>query len=299
MKPVLVIERRERDARHLEKFVVQAGFDCVTVSLEERGLTVSSNPVPIPPDDRRCSLILVGGLPAEMEFESYLRVLEKRFPQVPVVAVTEPYGISTKDALHAGVAGCVPHDNLASDLAWTLQRIHASRPADHSAEDSAAGPGEAICHTLNNDPLLLPLVVAQVRQRLERWPFADPIEVLRVMVALNESLDNALYHGNLELSSELRQGDGRAWRDESQRRRTVAPYCDRKIRFQAVFGGRSARFTIRDEGPGFDPFRRVDCTESQNRECCSGRGLLLMQLYVDEVHFNPAGNEVTLVKHRP
>ena len=33
-------------------------------------------------------------------------------------------------------------------------------------------------------------------------------------------------------------------------------------------------------------------------ERVGGRGLVLMRHFMDEVTFNPAGNEVTLVKHR-
>ena len=290
MESVLIIERSEHDARHLQQFVVQAGFECMPVS---NGCVAES------PDNRKCSLILTSGSPVAADFGPFVRSLGERFPRVPVVMVTGPNGISTRDALQSGVTGCVPHCSLASDLAWTLQTILVSGPLAGSGVDTRGGVAEAICHTIDNSPELLPLVIDQIRQRLERWPFPDPMEVVRVMVALSESLDNALYHGNLELNSELRQGDGRAWRDECQRRQSTAPYCDRKIRLQAVFGDQSAEFIIRDEGPGFDPLSQVDCTQSQHKERCSGRGLLLMRMYMDDVRFNPVGNQVTLVKHHP
>ena len=60
-----------------------------------------------------------------------------------------------------------------------------------------------------------------------------------------------------------------------------------------------ARFTIRDEGPGFDPAMLSNPTQAENLERCSGRGLLLMRMFMDEVTFNSIGNEVTLVKRRP
>ena len=60
-----------------------------------------------------------------------------------------------------------------------------------------------------------------------------------------------------------------------------------------------ARFTIRDEGSGFDTSLPRNPTLPDNIERYSGRGLLLMRMFMDEVLFNAAGNEVTLVKYRP
>ena len=57
------------------------------------------------------------------------------------------------------------------------------------------------------------------------------------------------------------------------------------------------RFVIRDEGPGFDPNSLPDATDPARPAPC-GRGLLLMRTFMDEVHFNEKGNEVTLVKRR-
>jgi anti-sigma regulatory factor (Ser/Thr protein kinase) len=282
MEPVLVVESSECDARDVHHGVAQAGFVSRSASTidDVRQFRAQDH-----------SAILIGNLPPGFEFQSLKSLLQEWYPQIPVVTITDVPGISPKDALQAEVAGCLPKGSVAIDLGWTLQTILAQTP---SKPDNAAWG-----FTIDNQPELLPLIVAQVRKQMDQWSFEDPIEPVRVIVALSEALDNALYHGNLELSSELRQGDGRAWREESQRRRLSPPYCDRRIRFQGVFTDQLAQFTIRDEGPGFDPSCQGDCTESQNLERCSGRGLLLMQMYLDQVTFNRAGNEVTLVKNRP
>ncbi len=59
-----------------------------------------------------------------------------------------------------------------------------------------------------------------------------------------------------------------------------------------------ARITIRDQGPGFDLAKLVDPHDSTNLEKVSGRGVMLMFMFLDEVQYNDAGNEVTLVHHR-
>ena len=57
----------------------------------------------------------------------------------------------------------------------------------------------------------------------------------------------------------------------------------------------SGTFFVRDEGPGFDPNKLPDPTDPANLEKVSGRGLLLMKTFMDEVTFNATGNQVTMV----
>jgi anti-sigma regulatory factor (Ser/Thr protein kinase) len=58
-----------------------------------------------------------------------------------------------------------------------------------------------------------------------------------------------------------------------------------------------AEFVIRDEGPGFAPDKLPDPTDTSNLERSSGRGVLLMRAFMDEVSFNAQGNEVTMRKN--
>ena len=53
---------------------------------------------------------------------------------------------------------------------------------------------------------------------------------------------------------------------------------------------------IEDEGSGFNPASLPDPTSECNIEHTSGRGLLLMRAFMNNVVFNPSGNAVTLTK---
>ena len=55
-------------------------------------------------------------------------------------------------------------------------------------------------------------------------------------------------------------------------------------------------YVIRDEGPGFDPSTLPDPRDPSNLERTAGRGLLLIRTFMDEVTFNKAGNQITMVK---
>jgi anti-sigma regulatory factor (Ser/Thr protein kinase) len=59
-----------------------------------------------------------------------------------------------------------------------------------------------------------------------------------------------------------------------------------------------AVFVVRDEGPGFDPTSLPDPTDPINLERVSGRGLLLIQTFMDHVEHNETGNQITMIKRR-
>ena len=75
-----------------------------------------------------------------------------------------------------------------------------------------------------------------------------------------------------------------------------SPYCDRRIKVEASFGTDWMRVSVHDEGPGFDPTSLPDPTDPANLERVSGRGLLLIQTFMDKVEFNEQGNRITLFK---
>jgi anti-sigma regulatory factor (Ser/Thr protein kinase) len=285
MRPVLVVEQAAADVANVPLHVRRSGYQCLSVSPAAMDLDVPA-----------CSLILVGAAGVS---EEQLRAWRQRSANVPCVVLTgESPWISGESALRADVSGMLPWTDLESDLIPTLQAILGA-PVAALPDVTPVSNREALSFTIENNPELLPLIVSSVRQRIVSWPFQDSIELERVTVALSEALDNALYHGNLDLSSDLRQGSGQTWRAESLVRRTALPYRDRRIRFQAIFDSQGAEFIIRDEGIGFDPAVLSDCTQLQNLERCSGRGLFLMKMYMDEMRFNATGNEITLQKLRP
>jgi serine/threonine-protein kinase RsbW len=92
-----------------------------------------------------------------------------------------------------------------------------------------------------------------------------------VHMALHEALVNAVKHGNkLDSTKQVR----------------VSYHVDPRL----------FHVEIQDEGSGFNPATLADPTAEENLEALSGRGILLMRAYMDDVSFNPAGNIVTMSK---
>ena len=86
--------------------------------------------------------------------------------------------------------------------------------------------------------------------------------------------------------------------DLLQQRRREKPYLTRRVYVTVKESPAEAVYTIRDEGPGFDPSKLPDPTDPSNLDRVSGRGLLLIRTFMDRVHHNKTGNEITMVKRR-
>ena len=72
-----------------------------------------------------------------------------------------------------------------------------------------------------------------------------------------------------------------------------------QIQLQASVTPEQAKFVIRDDGPGFDPAQMANVATPEQLVQISGRGRVLMWSIMDEVRYNAAGNELTLIKRAP
>jgi anti-sigma regulatory factor (Ser/Thr protein kinase) len=204
---------------------------------------------------------------------------------------------------------CIPSDARWAAGAWWPSGSLGTRDGSDPCAGRGVGPGRSSPEplpgeeveiesyfVLENEAALIPPLLAQLRETAARLGLFDTGTADRVAVALTEALLNAIQHGNLELDSRLRQEDEATYDRTSEFRRRRPPYRDRRLHVRARFSHREAVYVIRDEGPGFDLSRLPDPTDPVNLERTTGRGLLLIRAYMDEVAFNGAGNQITLTK---
>ena len=72
--------------------------------------------------------------------------------------------------------------------------------------------------------------------------------------------------------------------------------AEKLIRITAEISPQEARFTIEDEGEGFDVNAIPDPLDPQNLFKTSGRGVLFIYNIMDEVKYNERGNRLTMIK---
>jgi serine/threonine-protein kinase RsbW len=93
-----------------------------------------------------------------------------------------------------------------------------------------------------------------------------------LQLALEEGLANAVKHGN-----------------------QLDPAKQVKVECQ-LLDDCIIRVTIEDEGLGFNPDEVPDPTDFENLDKPSGRGIVLMRAFMDEVLYNDRGNQLTFCK---
>jgi CheY-like chemotaxis protein len=229
-----------------------------------------------------------------------VEAVHARYPRIPVVLVTA-HGSEeiAAAALRAGAASYVPKRNLGKDLALTLERVLGVAAAGRDREGATRWLAETgYRFVLDNRCDWLRPLVAHFQEELTRRGFCDETELFQVGMALHEALTNAAHHGNLELDSSLREGGIEAYVALVKERCEEEPYCRRRVHVQATYSPAEASFTIRDEGKGFNPATVPDPRDASNLARLSGRGLMLIRTFMDEVRHNDRGNEITMVKRR-
>ncbi|MEM9942137.1 MAG: ATP-binding protein [Planctomycetota bacterium] len=115
-------------------------------------------------------------------------------------------------------------------------------------------------------------VIEILLEQLEKanWQNND---IFGIHMALEEAILNAIHHGN---------------------------HCspDKDVHITIELSDSTFFAKIIDQGCGFNPNDVPDPTADENLEKCSGRGVMLMKNFVDEVIYNKKGNQVELHKKR-
>jgi serine/threonine-protein kinase RsbW len=117
---------------------------------------------------------------------------------------------------------------------------------------------------------LMHVILEYLMKRVEKLGVVKS-EQSNLFVALDEAFVNAVKHGNKFDTKKL-------------------------VRISSEVSLSEARFTIEDEGEGFDVNSIPDPLDPENLFKTSGRGVLFIYNIMDEVVYNDRGNRLTMVK---
>lgn len=129
---------------------------------------------------------------------------------------------------------------------------------------------EHIEFELPSDISLMNGVLHYITERVAALGVIKP-DASNLFIALDEAFVNAVKHGNRHDHQKL-------------------------VRITADLSTKEARFTIEDEGEGFNVGDIPDPRDPENLFKTSGRGVLLIYNIMDEVEYNERGNRLTMVK---
>lgn len=220
------------------------------------------------------------------------------YSSVPIVLMTSQGSeqIAVK-ALKAGAASYVPKSDLKESLLDTIQSVLILLETRQSRDRVLKYLGSNNTNfDLVNDPEMIYPLAGYFHENLERLGFANNAIRTQIGMALMEAMANAMIHGNLEISSELRRESRSDYNNLIKKRMSESPYAERRVQCTAKESPEFVEYSIADEGRGFDPRTIPNPTESENLLLSSGRGIMLMQTFMDDVQFNSVGNAVVMKK---
>jgi anti-sigma regulatory factor (Ser/Thr protein kinase) len=118
----------------------------------------------------------------------------------------------------------------------------------------------------------------------------------RLLLALHEGVTNAVIHGNLEIDSDLKEREDNTFIEKLAVRAADPHFHRRTVDIVVSYDGQRCQWTIVDQGPGFDVEGVLArAGRSGADQVPSGRGLLLMRNFMDEMRYEDGGRKLILV----
>lgn len=145
----------------------------------------------------------------------------------------------------------------------------------------------------HNSARIAPMAEHIASQIVDFWRNA-PSKQAAINMALQEALSNAVHHGNLELSSGLRESESSKYWDLAEIRRTLSPWKDRRVFVKVEASVESATIVITDEGDGFDHNAVKSCSDGSGLFKVHGRGITMIRELMDAAEYSNGGRTLTM-----
>lgn len=290
---ILVVDDSPTQLRQIQLLLEKEGFVVQTAMDGKQAMASIETETPL--------LVVTDLQMPEINGLELVAAVKESMPSLPVILATSQGSEDiAAQALRAGASSYVQKKELNDTLIPVVQQVIAVNQSARSVQQIAKHAIEStITLKVTNDESLIPNIIARLELPMVELDLFDEGERMQIAMALDEALLNAMIHGNLEVSSELRQlDDGKPYVNMIAERKQQDPYSKRIVIIKLEASNESATFIIRDEGPGFDAEALRDPTDPENLERAGGRGLLLINAFMDEVGHNKIGNEIRMVKHK-
>lgn len=286
MPSILLVEDSSVQSRAISELLTSANYQVDAVTNGREALDYLAQ--------RQVDVVITDLEMPELDGLSLVRAMHAGGIAIPIILITAHGSEQVAvDALRAGATSYVPKGQLRDLLVSTVNDVLAGRHR-HGGYERLLGcvSRSEFEFELDNDPELILPLCDLLQQMIDSVCEFGRCERLRIGVALEQAVHNAMYRGNLEIP-------GAFVFPPPPGPKPARPPADRRVHVQATIGADVVRFLVRDEGPGFD----VTKVRQQGSEGAvsdgQGRGLVLMQAFMDEVSYNARGNELILTKNVP
>jgi serine/threonine-protein kinase RsbW len=140
----------------------------------------------------------------------------------------------------------------------------------HNGRSRVNGDSHHFDFVIESTPPASQKVQDQIIKDIHRHGYNDQC-IFAIKLALEEAMTNAIKHGN-----------------------RLDP--KKKVHVHGTVSSTEAVIEIEDEGPGFERCGVPNPTLPENLEKCNGRGIHLIEAYMNEVEYTQGGRRVRMLK---
>jgi DNA-binding response OmpR family regulator len=295
---ILVVDDEELIVELLQEYFSELGYGVWVAQSAEEAISKLKN-------GKNINLVITDiNLPGKSGLE-LLKILKETKEDLPVVLLT---GLKTLDnAISAVKSGATDYITKPFDLE-SVRKVVERILKRQTRSLKKKQVFENIKHlklsfeftTSEIDP---GVVAKELTYFLQRIHFTEEDEIKQYELAFNETLVNAIDHGNLQLSSTIKNNNAlhlTEYEELKQKRLNTPGYANKKIIVLFECTDELFSFTVIDEGEGFNWQKFIDQQHKINQlnTNAHGRGFNIIKYIIDEVHFNEKGNMITLIKNR-
>ncbi len=288
---ILIVEDDYASRLFLESLLESNGYEFRSAENGIEGLNIF--------DEYNPDIVLTDIKMPIMDGLELLEAIRDKNSDAIVVIVTafgsENYAIQ---ALHLGANNYLKKPVASQDLLRLLKKYKAVISGKYSPESL---PGKLINRTFSLEFKSIFTKIPKIVDKImvESAVDIDNSEKVNIELGLVELITNAVEHGNLGISYIEKQKalDAGNLSELFDERVHNEKYKNRKIKVDFFADREKYRWTITDEGEGFDWKSIPDPTDQKHILELNGRGIFISKFLFDKIEYSGKGNIVTATKY--
>jgi len=292
---VLVVDDEEIIRITLQKKLSRSGYNVVSFEKAEDLLVYLKG------SDTKPDLIIADIKLRKMDGIELLRRINSLEEAIPVIIISGHGNVEDAiKALRYGASDYIRKPFDINSLTSSVRSILKMKQEKSISETIGQFKDyEKAVFTIPNDKELINTISFNLTKDLVSAGLFNATTAENIALSLKEAITNAMFHGNLGIDSALRnEGGMKEFSEEIERRLQNPMYSERMVKITYELTRDFVSYKIEDEGDGFNFQNLPDPRDPENFFKNSGRGLLIIQIHMDEVSWRNNGKTIKMKKHK-
>jgi DNA-binding response OmpR family regulator len=292
---VLIVDDEDVIRFALQKKLTRIGYNVISLEKAEDVLYLMKS------GDHKIDLIITDIKLRKMDGIELLRRIKSQEEPIPVLIITGHGNVEDAvKALRFGASDFIRKPFDINEISSSVRTILRSKKDQKLVDNYLQYVDyEKAIFRVPVDPAIINAISYKLTKNLAPSGLCNTTTAENITLALVEALSNAMFHGALEISSDVKNYGGiKSFNEEIEKRKSDTQYENRKIMIKYELTREYVEYFIEDDGPGFNFRALPDPRDPENFFKSSGRGLLIIRIHMDEVDWNDNGNIIRLRKYR-